>query len=443
MFKPQISRQPSEDAIIVENVSKRFRIPHEKKTKFFDHVAGIIKGKSSGYDEFSALSNINFTVKKGEKLGLVGENGSGKSTLLKIISGVLQSDKGGSVKVFGKIAPFLELGVGFQPELTAEENVRLYGAVMGMSKKEMEDRFDGIFDFAELSRFRQMKLKNFSSGMYARLAFATATATDPDILLIDEVLAVGDEAFQKKCYDKMNEFKMGGKTIVLVTHSLETVKQFCNRTILLEHGKIVSIGNNERVIDDYHANMRAKEEEVLEKQHTKIKEQMTVKQEEKEQTSEVIKTQLKVEEKKPDRWGSGEIEITDVQFYNEKREKTYIFMTNDKLIAKISYFAKERIEKPVFGVAIYRNDGLHINGTNIKLHSIIINNVNGYGEIEYIIESLPLLEGTYLFSAAVYNYEITHAFDHHHERFRFQVDKSSIKDEGVFYLPCKWEQNVG
>src|SRR5659263_48102 len=148
MFEPKKPKQPSEDAIIVQNVSKRFRIPHEKKTKFFDHVASILKGRSSGYDEFQALEDITFTVKKGEKLGLVGENGSGKSTLLKIISGVLQSDKGGSVQVHGKIAPFLELGVGFQPELTAEENVRLYGAVMGMSKKDIEDRFDGIFDFA-------------------------------------------------------------------------------------------------------------------------------------------------------------------------------------------------------------------------------------------------------------------------------------------------------
>src|SRR4030067_230190 len=202
MFDLQTPKQPSENAIIVENVSKHFRIPHEKKTRLFEHIAGAIKGTTSTYEEFWAVKDVSFTVKKGETLGIIGENGSGKSTLLKLIAGVLTPDSG-TVKVNGKIAPFLELGVGFNPELTAEDNVRLYGAIMGMGKKEMEDKFEEIFEFAELSRFRNMKLKNFSSGMYARLAFATAAATDPDILLIDEVLAVGDAGFQRKCYNKI------------------------------------------------------------------------------------------------------------------------------------------------------------------------------------------------------------------------------------------------
>ena len=169
MFDLQTPKQPSEDAIIVQNVSKHFRIPHEKKTKLFEHITGALKGTNSTYEEFWAVKDISFTVKKGETLGIIGENGSGKSTLLKIIAGVLTPDSG-SVKVNGKIAPFLELGVGFNPELTAEDNVQLYGAIMEMSKKEMEDKFEEIFEFAELPRFRNMKLKNFSSGMYARHA---------------------------------------------------------------------------------------------------------------------------------------------------------------------------------------------------------------------------------------------------------------------------------
>ena len=173
MFDIQKPKQQSENAIIVENVSKHFRIPHEKKTKLFEHIKGAITGTTSSFEEFMAVKNVSFTVKKGETLGIIGENGSGKSTLLKLIAGVLTPDFG-TVKVIGKIAPFLKLGVGFNPELTAEDNVRLYGAIIGMSKKEMEDKFEEIFEFAELSRFRNMKLKNFSSGMYARLAFATA-----------------------------------------------------------------------------------------------------------------------------------------------------------------------------------------------------------------------------------------------------------------------------
>ncbi|PWB56953.1 MAG: ABC transporter ATP-binding protein [Candidatus Methanoperedenaceae archaeon] len=436
LFQPPGPKEPQQDAIIVRNVSKRFHIPHEKKTKFFEHVAGIIKGKSSGYEEFSALKNISFKVKKGEKLGLVGENGSGKSTLLKILSGVLQSDNGGSVKVFGKIAPFLELGVGFQPELTAEENVRLYGAVMGMSKKEIEDRFDGIFEFAELSRFKQMKLKNFSSGMYMRLAFATATATDPDILLIDEVLAVGDEAFQKKCFDKMNEFKMSGKTIVLVSHDLETIKRFCDRAILLEHGKIVSMGNSERVIDDYRSNMRIIEEEVLKKQP-----EIIVLPESPLKPVEVVHEKVEPPKIEPpkDRWGSGEIEITQVRFYDQNGEEKYIFRTGETLVARITYSAKKRIEKPIFGIAIHRNDGTHITGPNTKFHDNVIESVEGDGIVEYIIDSLPLLNGTYLFTAAVYDFACVNAFDHHERRFKFKVEDEKRKDYGIFYIPCRWK----
>jgi len=169
MFDLQTPKQPSEDAIIVSNVSKHFRIPHEKKTRLFEHITGALKGTTSTYEEFWAVKDVSFTVKKGETLGIIGENGSGKSTLLKIIAGVLTPDSG-SVKVNGRIAPFLELGVGFNPELTAEDNVRLYGAIMGMGAKEMEDKFEEIFEFAELERFRNMKLKNFSSGMYVRHA---------------------------------------------------------------------------------------------------------------------------------------------------------------------------------------------------------------------------------------------------------------------------------
>jgi ABC-type polysaccharide/polyol phosphate transport system ATPase subunit len=426
MFEPQRPKQLSEDAIVVENVSKRFRIPHEKKTKFFDHIASILKGKSSGYEEFSALQDISFSVHRGEKLGLVGENGSGKSTLLKIISGVLQSDKGGSIKVYGKIAPFLELGVGFQPELTAEENVRLYGAVMGMSQKEMEERFDRIFEFAELSRFRQMKLKNFSSGMYARLAFATATATDPDILLIDEVLAVGDEAFQKKCYDKMNEFKMSGKTIVLVTHDMETVKRFCDSAILLENGRVMSIGNSEKVIDEYRKNLREKDESVLKSQ-----------QESPETAVHETSVTEKAEPPK-NRWGSKEVEITEVKFFGEDRKEKYIFMTGESFIVKMKYSAKERIEKPVFGIAIHRNDGVHITGPNTRSHDNVIESIEGEGAVEYIIDSLPLLEGTYHFTAAIYDFACIRPFDHHDKMYIFKVEGGKIKDYGIVYIPCKW-----
>ena len=236
-------------AIIVNNISKKFRIPHEKKNTVFQHIIGLIKRQFS-YEEFWALKNVSFEVKKGEAFGIIGRNGSGKSTLLKILARVLYPDSG-SVSLNGKVASFLQLGVGFQPELTAKENVYIYSSILGLSRKQVDRIYDDIFDFAELKKFENMKLKNFSSGMQMRLGFSIAFHATPDTLLIDEVFAVGDEAFQKKCRDKMSQFKSEGKTIVFVSHSLSTVKELCQRTMLLNEGRIVTMGDTEKVINDY------------------------------------------------------------------------------------------------------------------------------------------------------------------------------------------------
>ena len=236
-------------AIIVDNISKKFRIPHEKKNTVFQNIVGLIK-RQFDYEEFWALKDVSFEVNKGEALGIIGRNGSGKSTLLKIMARVLYSDSG-SVTLNGKVASFLQLGVGFQPELTAKENVYIYSSILGLRRKQVDGIYDDILDFAELKKFENMKLKNFSSGMNLRLAFSTAIYAVPDTLLIDEVLAVGDEAFQKKCRDKMNQFKTEGKTIVFVSHALNTVKALCQRSILLNEGRIVTMGDTEKVINDY------------------------------------------------------------------------------------------------------------------------------------------------------------------------------------------------
>jgi len=236
-------------AIIVDNISKKFRIPHEKKTTVFQNIVGLIK-RQFDYEEFWALKDVSFEIKKGEAFGIIGRNGSGKSTLLKILAGVLYPDSG-SVIMNGKVASFLELGVGFQAELTARENVYIYSSILGLRRKQVDRVYDDIFDFAELKKFENMKLKNFSSGMNLRLAFSTAISAVPDTLLIDEVFAVGDEAFQKKCRDKMNQFKAEGKTIVFVSHALDTVKGLCQRSMLLNEGRIVIMGDTEKVIKDY------------------------------------------------------------------------------------------------------------------------------------------------------------------------------------------------
>lgn len=238
-------------AIGIDKVTKKFKIPHYKKTTLFQQALGIIK-RQTEFEEFYALKDVSFEVEQGECFGIIGRNGSGKSTLMKIMARVMYPDSG-SMDINGKIASFLELGIGFQAELSARENVYIYSSVLGMGRKQTDRVYDSIFEFAELKRFEDMKLKNFSSGMYVRLAFSVAIHTDPQVMLIDEVLAVGDEAFQKKCFDKINEFRKRGRTIILISHSLTTVRDICDRAVLLDSGSVLLTGDTNEVIDRYHS----------------------------------------------------------------------------------------------------------------------------------------------------------------------------------------------
>jgi lipopolysaccharide transport system ATP-binding protein len=261
---PDINYNNDNNAILVEHLTKKFRIPHERKYTLFDRLRGIIKRGQNSYDDFLALDDISFTVPHGETFGIIGANGSGKSTLLKIIAGILYGDNG-FTHVKGKIAAFIELGVGFQYDLTAKDNIYLYGAIMGLSKRQITERYEEILTFSELKRFENMRLKNFSSGMIVRLAFSTAIQTDPDIMLVDEVLSVGDEYFQNKCKEKINELRMREKTIIFVSHSLQSVQELCGRCLLLDKGKIVQIGDTPEVIEKYH--QLTKEHHQLTKEH--------------------------------------------------------------------------------------------------------------------------------------------------------------------------------
>ncbi|MGB3478732.1 MAG: ABC transporter ATP-binding protein [bacterium] len=235
--------------IEVAHLWKEYRIPHEKRNTAFEALVGLFDTKR-GYENFYALKDISFGVEKGEWLGVIGPNGSGKSTLLKIIANTLRATKG-RVTVNGRITSFLELGVGFQPDLTAIENIRVYGAIMGFSDDAIEERVAGILDFAGLKQFADTKLKNFSSGMIVRLAFSTAIQTEPEILLLDEVLAVGDMEFQQKCFSVFERYRQEDKTVVFVTHDMNSVKRFCDRALLLHHGEQVAFGDAGEVVDEY------------------------------------------------------------------------------------------------------------------------------------------------------------------------------------------------
>jgi ABC-2 type transport system ATP-binding protein len=237
-------------AIEVANVSKAFVLPHQRQSSIKERFLHPLRKLE--YERNEALHDVSFSVEHGECFGIVGNNGSGKSTLLKILAGIYRAD-GGTVRVHGALSPFIELGVGFNPDLNARDNIRINGTLLGLSPKEVAERFDEIVAFAELERFVDQKLKNYSSGMHVRLAFSIAIQVPFDILLLDEVLAVGDQSFQEKCFLTFEEMRREGKTVVFVSHDLASVLRFCDRATLIEHGRVVALGPAREVIDQYQA----------------------------------------------------------------------------------------------------------------------------------------------------------------------------------------------
>lgn len=238
-----------ENAIIVNNVSKKFRIYHETRNSIYEIIIGWFNQRKY-YEDLNVFENLNFSIKKGEVFGIIGKNGAGKTTLLRIISRIYKPETG-KITVNGKIIPILSLGTGFQVELTAKTNIIQYGILLGFTKKEIEKRVDEIIKFAELEKFADTKLKNFSSGMYARLAFSTAIQIDPDIIIIDEILQVGDVGFQKKSFEAILNFRNRGKTIIIVTHNLNAIKEFCDRAMFLNNKKIEYIGEPSEAVKRY------------------------------------------------------------------------------------------------------------------------------------------------------------------------------------------------
>lgn len=237
----------TQDAISIEHVSKKFRLYKERNQSI---KSAVMRGRTSVHEDFWALKDISFTIKHGETFGLVGDNGSGKSTLLKCLAKILYPN-GGSISIDGRIAALLEVGSGFHPELSGRENVYLNGSILGMTRKEIDQKFDAIVDFSGVREFIDQPVKNYSSGMYVRLGFSVAIHVNPDILLVDEVLAVGDESFQAKCFQKFHEFREAGKTVVIVSHALGTMVEMCDRIAWLDHGELKGVGKPAELIEAY------------------------------------------------------------------------------------------------------------------------------------------------------------------------------------------------
>jgi ABC-type polysaccharide/polyol phosphate transport system ATPase subunit len=348
-------------------------------------------------------------------LGIIGVNGSGKSTVLKLLSRIIEPTTG-QVRVNGRISALLELGAGFHPDLTGRENIYLNGSILGMGRKEIRRRFDDIVQFADLESSIDIPVRYYSSGMYMRLGFSVATFANPEVLLVDEVLAVGDYAFQLKCLHRIDEMKRKGMTTLFVSHDMEAVKELCDRVVWLDGGGIRAEGDPASVVEQYLEGFADQDLGVAGKQNGFARGQ---------------------------RWGTGEIEITDVRFVDDNGVEKTCFLTGEPFQVQIHYFAHKRIKSPVFGMGFFSSNGTWINGSNTSTSRYHIDWVEGKGQIAYCLESLPLLEGNYLFSASAYDFgsDMPQAYDHLDKAFVLQVRPGPEIAEtlGMVYMPCRWE----
>jgi len=389
-------------AVSIDDVSKYFRLYHEKNHYL---QSTILQGRRSRYDEFWALRDVNFEIPFGATFGIVGSNGSGKSTLLKCLAGIFTPDRG-RVLCNGRMSALLELGAGFHPDLSGRENIYLNGAILGMTSSEIDRKLEEIIDFSGLDKFVDTPVKNYSSGMVVRLGFAIATNVDPEILIIDEVLAVGDESFQHRCYEKIESFRQDGRTIILVSHGLDQVAQLCSTVAWLDKGTLQEIGPAYEVVSKY----AGKSHEALPKSQGEIGE----------------------------RWGSHEAEITGATFIDRSDFAVNVLKTGEPVSLQISYAAHTPIIEPVFGIRITQLHGTNVWGTNTKRMGFHLAKIKGAGTITLDIESLPILAGTYDLTLALTDQHETYEYDHWDRRIRFDVVQYNTFDEGLIQVNAHW-----
>ena len=422
----------SDRAVEVEGVSKTFRIPHEKRATVFETLAGALR--KNEYEVFNVLEDVTFSVAEGECVGIIGDNGSGKSTLLKVIANILRPTKG-RVTVRGRMTPFLELGVGFQPDLTVRENVGMYATIMGLSNGMIRDRIEDVISFAGLGRFEDAKLKNLSSGMQVRLAFSTAIQTDPDVLLVDEVLAVGDMEFQQKCFEVFKRYRREGVTILFVSHDLGSVRRFCDKALLLSHGRQVAFGETGDIIDRYVYGGEGRGGAGEDGAATKgggsgaTGEGVGAGQPEAPPIEEETAA-------RPRRWGDGKVVITEVELLDKFGARSERFSSFDPMTVRIRYHAKEKINDPIFGIALYDELGRHLYGTNTELKDHPIESVQGEGKVDLEVARIPILSGKFFLTVAAHTRD-GKPYDWLDKQYSFEVVPAG-RDAGIIEVPCRW-----
>jgi ABC-2 type transport system ATP-binding protein len=393
-------------AIEISNVSKRFRLYHAKYDSLKERV--IHFGRIP-HDDFWALRDIDFEISEGETFGLLGANGSGKSTLLKLIAGIIQPTDG-HIKTVGRLAALLELGAGFHPELSGRENIFLNASILGLSKRQIAGKFDEIVAFAELETFIDNQVKYYSSGMYIRLGFAVAVNMEPEILLVDEVLAVGDEAFQRKCLDKVRQFQRDGRTIVFVTHGPDLVREICDRAAVLDHGKVVGLGLPGEAVRTYREHLLPNEVYAV--------------------PEEVQPAEAPV--------GDGPLRLRSVDLEHPGAGERAYLLAGEPLTVRVGFEASEPVVEPNFGISIHDTRGRHLFGTNTVIEGIPVGTVLGRGEVRFLIDSMPLLDGTYLLTLGATDADGGTVYDWREQQESFEVMNPG-RTVGLVRMPLRIE----
>jgi ABC-type polysaccharide/polyol phosphate transport system ATPase subunit len=424
-------------AIELANVSKIYRRYGGKQ---FSTLKSALLQRSILRDlqpneTFPALTDVSFKVPKGTTYGVMGPNGSGKSTALKLVAGITKPTSG-TVRVEGRISALIELGAGFHPEISGRENVFINGIMLGLSKREIQERFDDIVDFAELREFIDAPVKTYSSGMYMRLGFAVAINVNPDVLLVDEVLAVGDEGFTHKCLDKFAEFKRSNKTILLVTHSLNLIERFCDEALWLDGGRAMTHGDPKRVVGAYLTKVEEGEEKLLAQTTARAVDEASRPAPEGPAQEHPVDPTSNMFQATEGRWGSREVEITDVTCLDRSGQPAFVFHTGDPISVRVKVRAAQPVNDFVFGFGLFNADGVCCYGTNTYLEELTPQRLAGEAEATFEIDSLELVEGTYKLDVAVHKID-GFPYDYHRLLYTFRV-KSRIHDVGIYRPRHQW-----
>lgn len=422
-----------DNAIEVKNVKKKFKVYYDKGNQLKERL--LFKNRNR-YEERWVLNGVSFEVKKGEAIGLIGHNGCGKSTTLKLLTRIMYPDEG-TIEMNGRVSSLIELGAGFHPDMSGRENIYTNASIFGLTKAEIDERMDDIIEFSEMEPFLDNPVRTYSSGMYMRLAFSVAINVNADILLIDEILAVGDVNFQAKCFNKLREIKAQGTTIVIVSHSMGQIEQICDRSIWIHEGLIKGEGVPRDIDAEYLEFMGEKRQEIADKEAERRQEKEAAEAEAQKAEEEKKEAEAKKVFKEEGRWGNGHAYITKIQTFDADKKPKTVFATGDTMTFVIDYKVEKPVKDAVVGISITRVDGIHVYGSNTDIDRVDSFDLTEDGQMSITLRDVKLLPCVYLVDIAIQD-KSGETMDYYKNAYKFEI-YSKYADVGLVRVDHTWD----